>query len=240
MDLSPGEKNRLLVETAIPESEIVILAAEPEAVCVAAIADTHGLSFACPPADVLIHAGDMTAWGEWSETAALGRALGEEDYRAVLLVPGNHDRIFEKLPRGEAYPFSPNTHLLIDEAWEYRGRLFYGSPWTPFFDQMNPAWTAFMAAEEELRRRFDQMPAEIDVLITHGPPWGILDNGAGSLALREAVEKRIVRHHVFGHCHELGGRSRSNVQSNRSLRTSYNVAAIVGNGTVRSPRLFQI
>lgn len=57
---------------------------------IAAIADTHGLPFLHPLADVFIHAGDMTAWGEWPETAAVARELGKEKYQAALLVPGNH------------------------------------------------------------------------------------------------------------------------------------------------------
>lgn len=200
----------------------------PPEIRIAAIADTHGLPFLHPLADVFIHAGDMTAWGEWPETAAVARELGKEKYEAVLLVPGNHDNALEQRPQAELFPFLPNTHLLIDKAWEYRGLLFYGSPWTPYFEGVNPHWRAFMGSEDELRQRFRNMPEEIDVLITHGPPRGVLDNGCGSEALRDAVERRIVRKHIFGRLHEQGGRSRPSVQRDGSIRTSYNVAAITG------------
>lgn len=209
--------------------------AKNEKVRIAAIADTHGQEFSRPPAEIFIHAGDMTAWGEWSETAVAGRNLGQEPYQAVLLVPGNHDNAFEEYPTAEAFPFLPNTHLLIDKAWEYRGLLFYGSPWTPFFEGLNPRWSAFMDTEEELRRRFLNMPQEMDVLITHGPPKGILDNDSGSVALREAIEKRLIRKHIFGHLHERGGESRLCWQVDGSIRKSYNVAAIGGKGFVRLP-----
>lgn len=213
---------------ALAQEYEIVRSLAPSPLRIAAIADTHGLGFSFPRAEIFIHAGDMTAWGEWAETAAVGKTLGEEHYQAVILVPGNHDQALEQYPKVELFPFSEHTHLLIDEAWEYRGVLFYGSPWTPYFDGVNPRWMAFVRGEEELRQHFQKMPGEIDVLITHGPPRGVLDNGTGSLALRDAVEKRRIGKHIFGHLHELGGRSRSTVQRDGSLRTSYNVAALTG------------
>ena len=69
----------------------------------------------------------------------------------------------------------------------------------------------FMAAEERLAALYERMPAKLDVLITHGPPSGVLDLGwkvqhAGSTSLAEAVGARTVGHHVFGHLHAAGGR----------------------------------
>ncbi len=205
---------------------------------IAALSDTHGLHFKLPVADVLIHAGDMTNWGTWTETAAIGRMLGER-YAAVLLVPGNHDDAFEAFPKIELFPFAPTTHLLMDEVWEHEGLVFYGSPWTPVFEGVNPDCMAFMASEETLRRRFEQMPMEIDVLITHGPPHGILDCNCGSIALREAIEKRRIRKHLFGHIHECGGKRAKTKQQDGSERESYNISAIAGRRT-RSPLMLDL
>jgi Icc-related predicted phosphoesterase len=209
---------------------------------IAALSDTHGLEVVLPVAEVLIHAGDMTSYGTWPETSYAGRTLGCELYQAVLLVPGNHDNAFEDYPKEDLFCFMPNTHLLIDQVWECKGLVFYGSPWTPLFDEVNQYCTAYMRTEEELRRRFEQMPAEIDVLITHGPPRGILDNGAGSIALREAIEKRKIGKHIFGHIHECGGMSHTQTQSDGSQRMSWNVAIMpVGHkGQAQVPLVFEV
>ena len=83
----------------------------------------------------------------------------------------------------------------------------------------------FMANEQRLAALYEAMPGEVDVLVTHGPPWGTLDPGwktahAGSKALAEAVSVRKVQHHVFGHLHAAGGRM---VQQGHTV--FYNVAA---------------
>lgn len=200
---------------------------------IAAISDTHGLEFNRPWANVFIHAGDMTAWGEYPETLVLGRKLafeGTEDgmppYDEVILVPGNHDNALAAFPKSELWTFSKHTHLLIDQAWEYNGLVFYGSPWTPRFVGQNPQFMAFTATEDQMRDRFENIPAEVDVLITHGPPKGILDNGQGSEALREAVERRRIRVHLFGHVHEQGGQFKVNYPQDGGTRESYNISSI--------------
>jgi Icc-related predicted phosphoesterase len=209
-------------------AEILAVAAaiSKQAMKIAAIADTHGIPFEIPEAEVFIHGGDMTGWGNWAETAALGKHLGEEVSGHVLLIPGNHDNAFEEFPRAEMYPFQPCVHLLIDQVWEYKGLVFYGSPWTNLFENVNPRCRAFMRTEDDLRRCFLKMPAEIDVLVTHSPPRGILDDGKGSIALREAIKRRKIRRHLFGHIHECGGRSHIETQSEGAGREFYNISAI--------------
>lgn len=233
-----------MTEATVMEPELQALRTEvlPSPIRIAATADTHGLAFPCPEADIFIHAGDMTAWGEWQETAAVGRMLGRQRYAAVILIPGNHDNALERSPRRDSYNFFPNTRLLIDQVWEYRGLLFYGSPWTQLIPGAFPLFAAFMRGEDELQRRFLNMPGTIDVLITHGPPKGVLDDDTGSVALREAVERRIIRRHIFGHWHAKGGRSVPSLQRDGSIRTSYNVAAITGGEKpqARPPLVFDL
>ena len=82
-----------------------------------------------------------------------------------------------------------------------------------------------MTTEHRLAALYEAMPDEIDVLVTHGPPYGVHDPGwqaahVGSTALASAVSARSVQHHVFGHLHAAGGRT---VQQGHT--TFYNVAA---------------
>ncbi len=193
---------------------------------IAAISDTHGRrGWTIPSCDVFIHAGDFTAYGSTPETVNLINDIQERmllgDIGHVLITPGNHDKAFwEELNRVKSFITNPNIHILIDQGIEIDGKYFWGSPWTPvFFD-----WW-FMAEENKLQDIYLQMPVNLDVLITHGPPYGILDPGyqadhVGSHSLLDAINSRNVKHHVFGHLHGAGGQ---NLTSNNTQ--FHNVAA---------------
>lgn len=185
---------------------------------IAVIADSHGGPIAFPAADLFIHAGDMTGWGKPQEVIALAARL-RRNYKQSVLVPGNHDRCLESDPVDQLYNLSRSQHLLIDQAVEIDGFTIYGTPWTlPFFN-----WS-YMCGEEEQEYLFRQMPDEIDILVTHGPAYGILDNGQGSKALRAAIERRNIRYHFFGHIHECGGKYHP-VNVNGRVRHHFNVAS---------------
>jgi Icc-related predicted phosphoesterase len=197
---------------------------------IATISDTHGYEgWLLPPCDVFIHAGDITANGDYLEAAGFAHALMERmdmgDVAAAILVPGNHDRCFqEDGPMTRALFDDPRIHLLIDQGVEIDGRRFWGSPWTPPYKD----WF-FMAEEDRLAEIYQDMPANLDVLITHGPPRGILDPGfagdhVGSVALMDAIASRTIRHHVFGHLHAGGGKA----QCGPSDTMHHNVAAVEG------------
>jgi Icc-related predicted phosphoesterase len=209
---------------------------------IAAISDTHGRqNWEMQNCDVFIHAGDMTGRGSLRETAAFAARLRKEMESAsgpahAIIVPGNHDECFETLPGAARELFGPNVYVLQDEPLVLEDITFYGSPWTPPF----MLWY-FMAEESRLAALYEDMPASVDVLVTHGPPHGILDPGwnvthAGSLALAKAVADRQVRHHVFGHLHGAGG------QLVRQGDTSfYNVAACDEEyRLINQPRVFEV
>ena len=209
---------------------------------VAAISDTHGRrNWEIPECDVFIHAGDMTAQGSLQETvvfaARLRKAMESPGGPAhVIVVPGNHDGCFESFPEAARGLFGANVHVLQDKTVVLDGVTFYGSPWTPPF----MLWH-FMAEESRLASIFGDIPASVDVLVTHGPPHGILDPGwnvphAGSIALAEAIAERRVRHHVFGHLHAAGGRM---MRSGDTI--FYNVAACdEAYKLVHEPRVFEV
>jgi len=95
---------------------------------------------------------------------------------------------------------------LQDSGCEIEGVKFWGSPWQPwFFD-----WAFNLERGEQLRRKWALIPDDTDVLITHGPPAGILDLcpdgrrvGCGDLRLR--VEQIEPMAHIFGHIHHSAG-----------------------------------
>ena len=194
-----------------------------------------------PACDVFIHAGDMTVRGSLQETAVFAAKLQKhldspDGPQHAIIVPGNHDACFELFQGPTLDLFGPRVHILLNQVLVLDGMRFFGSPWTPPFMQWH-----FMATEQRLAAMYEEMPSAIDVLITHGPPWGILDPGwkaahAGSTALRDAVSARSVKHHVFGHLHAAGGRM---LQQENTI--FYNVAACDEEyNLVNQPRLFDL
>ena len=167
---------------------------------IAIVSDNHWHECPLPEADFFVHCGDMTRHGRLNEVAIFAERLRKADYRAGILVPGNHDWCFESMPRMAAGLFDKRYRVLIDESWEYQDVSFYGSPWTLPFNN----W-AFMRPDPLLVETYKHMPGIVDVLVTHGPAYGMLDSGLGSIALRQAMDLRKVAHHVFGHIHSHGG-----------------------------------
>ncbi|NTU84495.1 MAG: metallophosphoesterase [Chloroflexales bacterium] len=169
------------------------------------LADTHGLhrQVAVPPGDVLVHAGDLTRQGNLDELRDLNTWLGELPHPHKLVIAGNHDWDIQWEP-DEARRLLANTTYLCDEAVTIDGLIFYGSPWTP-----GPGW-AFGRSLMALAYHWAELPDGIDVLITHGPPLGALDQNhkgerLGDEALAEAVVRARPRLHIFGHIHEAYG-----------------------------------
>jgi Icc-related predicted phosphoesterase len=172
------------------------------------VSDTHGYHTltTVPDGDVLVHAGDLCRHGGLEDVEDFDRWLGTLPHPHKVVICGNHDWCFQEKP-DEARRRLTNATYLQDAACEIGGLTFYGSPWTPlFFD-----W-AFMLPDAELAAKWALIPDRVDVLITHGPPHGVLDwtnrkEHAGSATLFDRVMKVKPRLHVFGHIHEAAGRA---------------------------------
>jgi Icc-related predicted phosphoesterase len=185
--------------------------------CVA-ISDTHSLhaKVTIPGGDVLIHAGDLSGHlaHEEEHLIKLNAWLGTLPHRHKLVVPGNHDRLFERNP-SLAKAILSNATVLIDEEVTIDGIRFYGSPWTPTFCN----WYFMQPRGKAIASKWAKIPEGIDVLVTHGPPMGILDTAmdfscsAGEYVERhvgcEELDKRVLeikpQVHVFGHIHLCSG-----------------------------------
>jgi Icc-related predicted phosphoesterase len=174
---------------------------------VACISDTHELhrELDVPNGDILIHAGDFSMFSK-SAAAILdfNEWLGELPHRRKIVVPGNHEFFLEADPSRRR--LLSNATILIDEGVEIAGLKIWGSPVTPLYGG------AFgMSSPADRAKLYAKIPADVDILVTHGPPYGMLDQSPGTLQhagcpqLLEAVTRVKPNLHVFGHIHGAHG-----------------------------------
>lgn len=177
------------------------------------ISDTHSMhrQIEVPDGDLLIHAGDCLGVGTLEELEDLDQWFSELPHRYKILIAGNHDWCFQDEP-ADARARVRHAHYLQDSPLEVAGLRFWGSPWTPVFFN----WAFNRERGDAIAERWAQIPEDTDVLITHGPPAGILDrieSPSGSIhpgceALAERVANLSLKLHVFGHIHEGHGQHR--------------------------------
>ena len=175
------------------------------------ISDTHSQleKIQIPEGDILVHCGDLTNRGGLRETV---RELGilnslRGQFRHVILVAGNHDWLFY-MDRTVARSLLGEIKYLEDDEIEVEGLRIYGSPWTPEF----MGWAFMLPRGERIKTRWDRIPDGLDVLVTHGPPYAILDQNelgvsVGCMDLLEKLEHMTgpPKIHAFGHIHEAHG-----------------------------------
>jgi predicted phosphodiesterase len=168
------------------------------------ISDTHALHhrLSLPPGDVLIHAGDLTKWGDPKDLVDFNSFLGGLPHPHKLVIAGNHDFCLERRPAASEALLTNCTYLR-DSGAVIEGLRFYGSPWQPRFCDL-----AFnLDRGPAIKAKWNLIPPDTDVLITHGPPFGHRDKTVygetvGCRDLLDAVNRIQPRLHIFGHIHE--------------------------------------
>ena len=163
-----------------------------------------------PGGPILVHAGDVSGRGTETEIRQFLDWFSKLPYMHKVLIAGNHDFFFEVAKLEEVAALIaeyPGITYLNDSGATIEGIKFWGSPVTPFFHN----W-AFNRWPDEIKPHWDMIPEEVDVLITHGPPKGILDyteydrDNVGCSLLLEKVKQVKPKVHVFGHIHEARGK----------------------------------
>ncbi|RLA66568.1 MAG: metallophosphoesterase [Epsilonproteobacteria bacterium] len=131
-----------------------------------------------------------------------------KNFRQVIFVPGNHDFIFENFyPLIEDELEEAKITVLIDSSVTFGGIKFWGSPITPPFNN----W-AFSLGLENRKELWDTVPNDTDVVITHGPPRGVLDfcsgDNVGCASLRARLLDLQPKYFISGHVHEGYGKDK--------------------------------
>jgi len=174
------------------------------------ISDTHNKhhQLKLPGGDILIHAGDCTRNGTLSEVENFLQWLSVQPYERKVFIAGNHDMLFQQRPvrsRRLLKKF-PGITYLQDSGVTIGGLHIYGSPWTPRFG----CWSFTLDRwGDNLAHKWFNIPKDVHVLLTHGPPYGILDtaynNHCGCEILANVLKDLKPLIHVFGHIHESPG-----------------------------------
>jgi Icc-related predicted phosphoesterase len=167
-----------------------------------------------PGGDLLIHAGDFMNSGYYKEEAeGFFKWLDElEGYDTKVFISGNHDRIMENDPEWSKGILTgyKNIDYLQDESMSIQEGdgpevKIWGSPWQPEFYN----WAFNLPRNgDELKSKWGMIPEGIDILITHGPAWGVLDDVEGNRGVHlgcELLTERIKvvkpKIHICGHIH---------------------------------------
>jgi Icc-related predicted phosphoesterase len=154
--------------------------------------------------DLLIHAGDLTTRGAPHEVADFMQWYQAQPHPNKIVIAGNHDFFFERYTADEVARVIPsNVTYLNDSGITIAGLNIWGSPVSPWFYN----WAFNRHPGNDIIRHWQLVPPGTDILITHGPVYGLLDrkaggNHVGCKDLLRKVEEIKPKLHVCGHIHE--------------------------------------
>lgn len=203
---------------------------------IAAFSDTHSLhqiwsrKHPLPEADTIIFGGDLSNRGYVQEIQFFFDWFNDLNYENKIFIAGNHDFGFDNEDRSLVIDMIPEgIHYLENNDVIIDGVKFWGSPITPRFFN----WAFMRDRGIQIKNVWDDIPNDTDILITHGPPRGILDLtqegiNAGCQDLLDAINRVNPKYNIFGHIHEshgvthINGTTFMNVSAvNRSYEPSY-------------------
>jgi Icc-related predicted phosphoesterase len=193
------------------------------------LADSHNYHdrFVIPDGDVLIHGGDALGHGTKEEFEDFLSWYDSLPFQHLLYTPGNHDWFtYNNTELAKKMCSDRGITMLVDEEITINGVRIWLSPWSPEF--CGWAWmrqdheAESLDGEEGLGKYFDMIPEGIDVLVSHGPPFGYLDrapssktSGVGSKELLYAINRVKPKLVLVGHIHE--GRKQGDGEGNEYI-----------------------
>lgn len=182
---------------------------------VVAISDTHNKFDVTkiPIGDVLIHAGDATVNGTAEELNYFFSLFCSLPHKYKIFVPGNHDSLIERDPDNARDLFNmhrrENDYLLVNRSVVLGGVRFFGFPYIPY---IRGQWS-FERKNDGLSYLTENIPRDINVLISHSPARGLVDQfkpgiNYGNTSMRETFfsERPLLKHMICGHIHEAYGK----------------------------------
>ena len=180
------------------------------------ISDTHNkhkfLDGFLPGGDILLCAGDISSRGYTHELEDFFEWYdGINNYDHKIFISGNHDFGFQDNPdkiKGlltgyKTIDYLQDEYMGIQDGDEPELKI-WGSPWQPEFHN----WAFNLPRGEKIKEKWDLIPNDVDILITHGPAFGKLDYvsynriNVGCEELLKKIEEVKPKLHISGHIHE--------------------------------------
>lgn len=189
------------------------------------LSDTHNLHehVVVPDGDVLIHCGDATVYGKLDELASFAQWFEALPHRRKIFIPGNHDVVMQDNFKAGCEVIRGDIEIVTHGQLFIEGVQCFLSSWTPGSYHGSKRWR-FHYDRQPVMTRWEAIPLATQLLVTHGPPLGILDKtgpkygyasvGCSHLTgqVMKLVEHGRLSHHVFGHIHDSHGRLTMNVE----------------------------
>lgn len=189
------------------------------------LSDTHNKhrEVTVPDGDVLIHCGDAAVRGEGWELIDFSDWFASQPHRIKIFVPGNHDVLMYDDFKTGADLFPKEVNILTHSAFTVEGVKCFFSSWSPGSYNGSHRWR-FHYDRLPVMPKWDEIPRDRELLVTHGPPLGILDLtspkfGSVNVGCSHLTAKVIqlaefgqLRYHVFGHIHDSHGRLKLNLE----------------------------
>lgn len=179
------------------------------------ISDTHSKhrELKLPGGDLLIHSGDFSSMGYQHEIKNFCEWFSQQDYRDKIFIAGNHELGLQDHRKDSMTIINSYKNidyleedLIIFNEEDYENSIkIFGTPWQLEFCN----WAFNLKAGEELQEKLDNILTDIDILITHNPPYSILDSAGppinesflGCPQLFKKVKEIKPKIHIFGHIH---------------------------------------
>ena len=174
------------------------------------ISDTHGQhdNLIIPTGDMIIHAGDVSEVGDENRVKCFLKWFSNLEFKYRIFISGNHDFYFEKEKKEIIVKIIPDNIIYLNDSQMIINNLkIWGSPVQPWFYN----WAFNRQRGADIKKHWDLIPTDTDIVITHGPPFGILDKTitnekVGCKDLYSYIQKIEPKFHIFGHIHEAYGK----------------------------------
>lgn len=203
------------------------------------ISDTHGYHnlLTIPKGiDMVIHSGDCSnprdPYTNEPEVRSFINWYKKLPIKYKVYVAGNHDSSIEKRLVTKKDFEDSNIIYLENDYITIEGIKIFGSPYTPTFCN----WS-FMRDRNKLDRFWcHAIHNDTDILVTHGPPKGILDKTenrdhqiemCGDKSLLNKVLEIQPAYHLFGHIHNCGDIINAGIQKLSICNTSFSNGSVV-------------